>query len=352
MIENMNNIIDLRSDTVTKPSQDMRLAIQTADVGDDHSGEDPSVNRLESVAAEFTGKEAALYVPSGTMSNLVALLTHCQRGDEVITGSESHISNHEGMGAFVLGGFSVRTVTNDFRGRINPLDIREACRTEWPTTKVICLENTHNRCGGSAIPKSEIAEISALARERGIQLHIDGARIANAAVALETDVASLVDDADSVSFCFSKGLGAPVGSVLCGTQDFIKEARHNRRLVGGAMRQSGVIAEGAYYALTHNFDRLAEDHENAQLLRQRIEGLPGVTLDPAGCDTNLVFFELDSQFSGDVFRSRLSERGVRCSGTSKQRVRMVCHLDVSKTDIERAAKFIGQVLHEMEDESS
>jgi threonine aldolase len=352
LIEKMNNIIDLRSDTVTRPSHNMRLAIQAAEVGDDHSGEDPSVNKLESVAAEFTGKEAALYVPSGTMSNLVALLTHCQRGDEVITGSESHINNHEGMGAFVLGGFSVRTVDNDFRGRINPLDISEACRSDWPTTKVICLENTHNRCGGSAIPKSEITEISTLARERGIQLHIDGARIANAAVALETDVASLVEGADSVSFCFSKGLGAPVGSVLCGTKDFIKEARHNRRLVGGAMRQSGVIAEGAHYALTHNFDRLAEDHENAQLLRRCIDGLPGVILDPAGCDTNLVFFELDSQFNGDIFRSRLSDHGVRCSGTSKQRIRMVCHLDVSTADIEKAAKLIGQVLHDMEGESS
>ena len=348
----MNNIIDLRSDTVTKPSQDMRLAIQAAEVGDDHSGEDPSVNRLESVAADFTGKEAALYVPSGTMSNLVALLTHCQRGDEVITGSESHINNHEGMGAFTLGGFSVRTVNNDFRGRINPSDISDACRPEWPTTKVICLENTHNRCGGSAIPKSDISEVAEIAQENGIQLHIDGARIANAAVALETDVATLVADADSVSFCFSKGLGAPVGSVLCGTKDFIKEARHNRRLVGGAMRQSGVIAEGAYYALTHNLDRLAEDHENAQRLRRQIDGLPGVILDPAGCDTNLVFFELDSELSGDVFRSKLSERGVRCSGTSTQRIRMACHMDVSSADIDRAAELTHQVLREMEGESS
>jgi len=348
----MNNIIDLRSDTVTKPSQNMRLAIQAAEVGDDHSGEDPSINRLESVAADFTGKEAALYVPSGTMSNLVALLTHCQRGDEVITGSESHINNHEGMGAFTLGGFSVRTVTNDFRGRINPSDITDTCRQEWPRTKVICLENTHNRCGGSAIPKSDVSEIAAIAQERGIQLHIDGARIANAAVALETDVASLVADADSVSFCFSKGLGAPVGSVLCGTKDFITEARHNRRLVGGAMRQGGVIAEGAYYALTHNFDRLAEDHENAQLLRHRIEGLPGINLDPAGCDTNLVFFDLDLEFDGDAFRSKLSELGVRCSGTSKQRIRMACHLDISKGDVERAAKLIAQTLGEMEAESS
>ena len=209
----MQSNIDLRSDTVTLPTRTMREAISIAAVGDDHSREDPSVNQLEIAASEFTGKEAALFVPSGTMANLVALLTHCGRGDEVVAGSESHITNHEGMGAFVLGGLSVRTVTNDFKGRINLEELKSALRPEWPKTAVLCLENTHNRCGGSAIPKSEIKALATVAREHAVAVHVDGARIVNASVALELSVADLVEDADSVSFCFSKGLGAPVGSV-------------------------------------------------------------------------------------------------------------------------------------------
>ncbi len=342
----MQSNIDLRSDTVTLPTRTMREAISVAEVGDDHSREDPSVNQLEITASEFTGKEAALFVPSGTMANLVALLTHCGRGDEVVAGSESHITNHEGMGAFVLGGLSVRTVANDFKGRINLEELKNALRPEWPKTAVLCLENTHNRCGGSAIPKSEIKALATVAREHAVAVHVDGARIVNAAVALELSVADLVEDADSVSFCFSKGLGAPVGSVLCGSRDFIAEARFNRRLVGGAMRQSGIIAEAARYALEHHVQRISEDHANAQWLYNELGQLDGITMDPAGCDTNLVFFELDPDIDGQKFRSALAESGVRCSGTSEQRVRMACHLGVDRDQVKEAARRTAKVLTE------
>ena len=336
-------IIDLRSDTVTRPSPEMREAMHRAEVGDDLMREDPTVRALEEASAEAMGKEAGLFVPSGTMANLVALLTHCGRGDEALAGSESHITNHEGMGAVVLGGLSIRSVANDVRGRIDPADVRARMRVEWPRTAVVCLENTQNRCGGAAILESEMRAVADVAHEGGAQVHLDGARIFNAAIALETDVKSLVACADTVDFCFSKGLGAPVGSVITGPQQFIDRAWFNRRLVGGSMRQSGIIAAAALYALQHNVERLAEDHEKAQRLASAVAEMPHVEMDPAGTDSNLVFFTLVG-VDGNEVRARLKEEGVLCTGTHPQRVRMACHMDVSREDIDEAITRIGRVL--------
>ena len=336
-------IIDLRSDTVTRPSEGMRQAMARAEVGDDLLGDDPTVHALEAKSAELVGKEAGLFVPSGTMGNLITLLTYCGRGDEAIAGAESHILNHEGMGSAALGGISIHVVHNDLRGHVDPAEVTASIRTAWPRTNVVCLENTHNRCGGAAISASDTNAVAAAAHAAGVQVHIDGARIFNAAAALETDVKTLVANADSVDFCFSKGLGAPVGSVITGTRDFIDGARANRRLLGGAMRQSGIIAAGALYALEHNIERLVDDHVNAKRLASAIAEMPHVTIDPAGTDTNLVFFTLDG-VDGTEFRERCAAQGVLCTGTSEQRVRMVCHLDVSREDIEAAISIIASVL--------
>jgi len=336
--------IDLRSDTVTRPTEAMRQAIAAAEVGDDVLGDDPTVLALERAAAARIGKEAALYVPSGTMANLVALLTHCGRGDEAIVGSEAHILHHEGAGAPALGGISLRAVPNDARGRIAPADVRAAFRPAGaPRTALVCLENTQNRCGGAAIPEREMRALADVAHAGGAAVHVDGARIFNAAVALETDAATLVASADSVSFCFSKGLGAPVGSVLTGPRAFIDRARLIRRQVGGGMRQAGIIAAAALYALEHHVDRLADDHANARRLAAGIAGAPHVRLDPQGVDSNMVFFELDG-IDGPGFRTRLAEAGVLCSGMAPQRMRMVTHLDVTAEQIDTAIERIRTVL--------
>lgn len=342
----VNRIIDLRSDTVTRPSPGMRDAMHHAEVGDDLMREDPTVHALEEASAEAMGKEAALFVPSGTMANLVALLTHCQRGDEAIAGHESHILNHEGMGAVVLGGLSIRPVKNDIRGRIDPADVQAQFRASWPRTAVVCLENTQNRCGGAALTASDTRAVADVAHANGAQVHIDGARIFNAATAMETSAKSLAASADTIGFCFSKGLGAPVGSVLTGPRDFIERAWFNRRLVGGSMRQSGVIAAAALYALQNNVERLAEDHANARRLAAALAEMPHVEMDPAGVDSNLVFFTLTG-VDGAEFRARLKDEGILCSGTAPERVRMVCHLDISTDDIDAAIDRIGRVLESM-----
>lgn len=340
------DVIDLRSDTVTRPSPEMREVMARAEVGDDLLGEDPSVHALEEAAAARIGKEAALFVPSGTMANFVALLTHCGRGDEAVAGSESHILNHEGMGASVLGSIPVRAARNDDRGRMDPAEVRGLLRESWPRTAVVCLENTHNRCGGAALTASEMRAVADVAHERGVKVHVDGARIFNAAAALETEASALVAEADTVSFCFSKGLGAPVGSVITGPREFIDRARQNRRLLGGSMRQSGIVASAALYALEHNVERLVEDHANARRLGSAIAEMPHVRMDPAGVDTNIVFFTLEG-VDGAEFRRRLAEEGVLCTGTSTQRVRMVCHLDVTGAQIEAAIPRIRAVLESL-----
>ena len=337
--------IDLRSDTVTRPGEGMRRAMAEAEVGDDVLGDDPTVQALEQAAAARVGKEAAAYVPSGTMANLMALLTHCGRGDEAIVGSQSHVLHHEGTGAPALGGVNLRTVANDERGRIDADELRSLVRPRYAGTRtaLVCLENTQNRCGGAAIPLAEMRAVRSAAQEAGAAVHLDGARIFNAAAALETDAATIAAEADSVSFCFSKGLGAPVGSVLTGTKDFIDRARVVRRQLGGGMRQSGVIAAAALYALEHHVERLPDDHANARRLADGLAELPHVVLDPESVETNIVFIELDG-VDGAEFRARLAAEGVLCSVFSAQRMRMVTHMDVGREDIDRAIEAAGRVL--------
>ncbi|HJM75748.1 MAG TPA: GntG family PLP-dependent aldolase [Dehalococcoidia bacterium] len=340
----MPRTIDLRSDTVTRPSEEMRHAMATAEVGDDVLGDDPTVRALEQAAAVRLGKQAALYVPSGTMANLVALLTHCERGDEAIVGSESHILHHEATGASALGGISLRTARNDDRGSIDADEVRSLVRPpEAPQTTLVCLENTQNRCGGAAISLAEMRAVASVAREAGAQVHVDGARIFNAATALETDAATIAAEADTVSFCFSKGLGAPIGSVVTGPADFIERARTIRRQLGGGMRQVGLIAAAALYALEHNVERLAEDHANAKTLADGLAGLPHVTLDPGTVETNIVVFDLDGVDGAD-FRQKLADEGVLCSAFSLARMRMVTHFDVDSDKIDEAVAAAGRVL--------
>ena len=342
-------MIDLRSDTVSQPTDAMRQAMARAEVGDDVLRDDPTVQRLEEASAERVGKEAALYVPSGTMANLLALLVTCGRGDEAVVGSESHILHHEAVGASALGGISLRSVANDDRGRIDPAEVASVVRAPGaaPRTVLVCLENTQNRCGGAAIPLDSMRGASEVAHGAGAAVHLDGARIFNAALALETDAATIAGLADTVSFCFSKGLGAPVGSVLTGPSEVIDRARVLRRQLGGGMRQAGVIAAAALHALEHHVERLAEDHERAARLADGLASLPGGAIEIDAPDTNIVFFELDGALDGVEFRERLAAEGVLCSGTGPQRVRMVTHLDVDDAAIDGAVAAAGRVIESM-----
>ena len=342
-------VIDLRSDTVSQPTDAMRQAMARAEVGDDVLRDDPTVQRLEEASAERIGKEAGLYVPSGTMANLLALLVSCGRGDEAVVGSESHILHHEAVGASALGGISLRSVANDDRGRIDPDEVASVVRAPGaaPRTVLVCLENTQNRCGGAAIPLDSMRGAAEVARGAGATVHLDGARIFNAALALETDASTIAGLADTVSFCFSKGLGAPVGSVLTGPREVIDRARVLRRQLGGGMRQAGVIAAGALHALEHHVERLAEDHERAARLADGLAALPGAAIDIDTPDTNIVFFELDDALDGLEFRERLAAEGVLCSGTGPQRVRMVTHLDIDDAAIDGAVAAAGRVIGSM-----
>jgi threonine aldolase len=259
-------IIDLRSDTITHPTPKMRQAMFEAEVGDDVYGEDPTVNRLEVMAAASMGKEAALLTTSGTQSNLIAVLTHTNHGDEIIMGDEAHIFWYEVGGVAALGGVTMRTLPNDRYGRLNPDDIEREIRDSdihYPETTLCCLENTHNRCGGTVLTPDYTNQVCNLAHRCGLKLHMDGARIFNAAIALGVPACALVENADSVSLCLSKGLSAPVGSLLCGSRDFIEQARKLRKMLGGGMRQAGVIAAAGIVALETMVERLAEDHANA-----------------------------------------------------------------------------------------
>jgi threonine aldolase len=288
----MTKVIDLRSDTVTHPTPDMRRAMSEAEVGDDVYMEDPTVRRLERMAAEAMGKEAALFVTSGTMGNLVAVLTQTQRGDRVVVGDEAHIYYYEGDGERRLAGVDLVATPNDERGRLDPVLVKKALEAPGPTASLVCLENTHNRCGGAALTAAETDAIAELAHSHGAKMHLDGARIFNAAVALGVPAAELAAPVDSVTFCFSKGLSAPVGSILNGSADFIARARQVRRMVGGGMRQAGVIAAAGVVALETMVERLAQDHENARLLATELATLPGIGLDPKSVQTNIVSFDL------------------------------------------------------------
>lgn len=306
-----------------------------AEVGDDVFGEDPTVNRLEATAAAMVGKEAGLFVASGTMSNLVALLTHCGRGDEAIVGSEAHILHYEVAGAAGLGGILLRESPNDTRGRLDPDHVESLIRGQnvhFPRTALVCLENTHNRCGGAALTVEDTEAVAGVAHRHGTPVHLDGARIFNAAVALGLPAADLAAAADSVGFCLSKGLAAPVGSVLCGSADFIGRARKTRKSVGGGMRQAGIIAAAGIVALETMVDRLADDHTNARILAHGLAVIPVIRIDPATVDTNIVIFEVDGDAS--AFQRALRERGVLTTSMGGGRLRMNTHYGIESSHIE------------------
>ncbi len=341
-------IVDLRSDTVTLPTPAMREAMYRAEVGDDVYGEDPTVNRLEAMAAERMGKEAALFVVSGTMGNLVSLLTHCGRGDEVIMGDKAHSFLYEAQGASVLGGIAVRTVPNLPNGMLDPADVEAAIREDnvhFPRTRLICLENTHNRCGGAVLTPAQMATIREIALRHGLAVHLDGARIFNAAVALGIEAKEIAAQADSVQFCFSKGLSAPVGSAICGSAEFIKAARRNRKIVGGGMRQAGVIAAAAIVALEQMVERLAEDHENARILAEGLAEIPGFEVDLSTVQTNIIIFGLtDTRVSAkDVVRA-LAAEGVKIGVIDARHFRAVTHYGITREDIDVALMVARKVM--------
>ena len=335
----MNHIIDLRSDTVTRPTPEMRKAMYEAEVGDDVYGEDPTVNRLEALAAEIAGKEAALFLPSGTMANQVAVMTHTRRGDEVLLEAEAHIFYYEAGGVSLISGCQPRTMPGD-RGRLTAGLVQAALRTpnvHFPPTTLICLENTHNRGGGSVTPLEDMKDIFDLAKREGISVHLDGARIFNAATALGVKAKEIACYADSVMFCLSKGLAAPAGSMLAGEASWIERARRNRKVLGGGLRQAGVLAAAGIVALTTMVERLQEDHENAKALALGLAGIPGLQVDTTHVETNIVSFGVND---APGWAKRSKEAGVLCNAMGPGKVRMVTHKDVSPADIQEALRRI------------
>jgi threonine aldolase len=336
--------IDLRSDTVTRPSPAMRAAMAAADVGDDVFGDDPTVRMLEEHVAALLGKEAALYVPSGTMGNQLGIRVHCQAGDEFLCEANCHILCYE-QGAYAqLFGIAAQPVEGDhgvlqveqLMHRIRP--VNDHC----VRTRMVSLENTHNRGAGRIQPYDSVAEICGWAAENGLARHLDGARLFNAVVATGISAADWASHFDTASVCFSKGLGAPVGSALCGPADLIRNARRHRKALGGGMRQAGIIAAGALYALDHNIERLADDHANARILAESVRATPGLKLDPEIVDTNIIIFEVDPELgTAAAFCARLRDEGVWMNPTAQQRIRAVTHLDASREQVQHAA----QVLH-------
>jgi threonine aldolase len=335
--------IDLRSDTVTRPTPAMRAAIEAADVGDDVFNEDPTVNRLQERLAAILGKEAALFVPSGTMSNQICVKAHTQPGDELLCEAYCHIYNFEAGGPAVLSGVTCRTIEGDF-GVLEVGQLEDKVRPvndHLVRTRLVCLENTHNRGGGRIFPLDKIQTISTWARKNGLIMHLDGARLFNAVVATGIAASKWASNFDSVSVCFSKGLGAPIGSALAGTQEFITRCKRVRKLFGGGMRQAGVAAAGALFALENHVDRLAEDHRNAQIIAQAVADTPGLRLNPPEVHTNLIWLEVDPELgtAKDV-AAALKERGVRVHTPGPQTIRMCTHLDVSAAQAEQAAQTI------------
>jgi threonine aldolase len=330
--------LDLRSDTVTLPTAAMREAMFRAELGDDVFGEDPTVIHLERMAAERMGKEAAVFVASGTMGNLISLLAHCRRGDEAIVGDQAHVLHYEVGAAAGLGGIQLRPVANDARGMIDPAEVEATIRGEnihYPRTALLCLENTHNRCGGSVLTREDTAALADLAHRHEVAVYLDGARIFNAAIALGIPAAELARDVDSVSFCLSKGLSAPVGSLVCGTEEFVAGARKARKMVGGGMRQVGVIAAAGIVALETMVDRLAEDHETARILARGLAELPGLVIDPASVQTNIVLFDLKGWETSRFFEA-LDRAQIKALPVGPRRIRMVTHYGVTGQDIEEA----------------
>ena len=338
--------IDLRSDTVTKPTPEMRRAMAEAEVGDDVMNEDPTVLKLQEKTAELLGKEAALFVPSGTMANQIAVGLHARPGDELICAPNAHVYLWEGGGIARLWGVTPRTIEpsrglldlNDLAGKIRPDD------SHYARTRLICLENTHNRAGGKVHPITSIAEIAGWARAHHLAMHLDGARLMNAVVASGIPAAEWARYFDTVSICFSKGLGAPVGSALVGSVEAIHEAHRLRKALGGGMRQAGIIASGALHALEHHVDRLAEDHKNAQLLAKAVGETPGLSLESGPVETNLVWIAVDPGLgTAREVAAKLKERGLLASALGPQILRACTHLDVSREETLKAAEILRGV---------
>lgn len=343
-------IIDMRSDTITLPTEEMRQAMHEAELGDDVFGEDPTVNRLQKLAAQVMGKEAALFTPSGTMTNLIAVLAHTRPGNEVILGSESHILWYEVGGASALGGVVLRTVRNDENGRLDPGAIEQTIRAKnihFPVTALLCLENTQNRCGGAVLTPEYTAEVSELAHGHGMKVHLDGARIFNAAVALNIPASELAKPVDSVCFCISKGLSAPVGSLICGSQDFVTRARTWRKMLGGGMRQAGVLAAAGIIAIQKMVNRLAEDHANAQRLARGLARIPNIIVHPEKVQTNIVNYEFTPVVSGADFLQKLAAGGVKFLHHGGQRVRAVTNRMVSAEDVDEALQRVERLMNKL-----
>ena len=344
----MKNPIDLRSDTVTQPTPAMRQAMMDAVVGDDVYGEDPTINQLEETVAEMLGKEAALFVPSGTMGNLISVLAHCGRGDEMILGDQAHIFMYEQGGSAALGGVHPRTVRNRADGTLDLDEIEESIRGEnehFPVTKLLCLENTHNRCGGRVLPLDYVDAAGKLAHEHGLQLHVDGARLWNAAVALNESPARLLKHADTASVCLSKGLAAPVGSVVVGDGDFIRRARRNRKVVGGGMRQAGMVAAAGLVAVHEMVERLSDDHENAKRFARGLAQLDGIEVDVEAIDTDIVIFTLEREgLTPAELSAGLAERGVLINPIGGKKLRAVTNYHVEAEDVDTALAAIREVL--------
>ena len=343
------DLIDLRSDTVTQPTPEMREAMATAKVGDDVYGDDPTVNRLQDAAAAVMGKAAALFVPSGTMGNLAAILAHCQRGDEVIIGDKNHSFLYEAGGISALGGIHSHQIPNQADGSLRAEDVAAAIRPDdahFPISRLVCLENTHNRCGGTVQGVAYTRDISRIAHAHGMRVHLDGARLFNAAAALHVDARELAEPVDSVTFCLSKALCAPVGSVLCGTAEFISRAHRVRKMLGGGMRQAGVLAAAGLVALEKMIGRLEEDHERARKLAEGLGSIDGIKLDPGTPATNMIFFELapDVKQSPAELESRLRAVGILIAASASRRFRFVTHYWIDDKAVERTVAAMAHAL--------
>jgi threonine aldolase len=338
-----NGIIDMRSDTVTHPTSEMRRAMAEAEVGDDVFGDDFTVQKLEEMGADLLGCESGLFVASGTMGNLVALLTHCERGTEAIVGSRSHVFLHEVGGMAALGGIQANKVANQADGTLRLDEIADAIREDdvhYPRTRLICLENTQNSCGGVPLTPAYTRSVADLAHSRGLKLHLDGARLANAAIALGVEMKTLVAGADSVMLCLSKGLCAPVGSLLCGTGKFIAEARRNRKLVGGGMRQAGVLAAPGIVALKSAVERLSDDHLHARRLAEGLKTIPGIVLETERPHTNMVYFRFAPSVKATVpqILESLKKKGILAD------LRLVTHYWVTEQDVDKVVSAFAEVV--------
>ena len=344
-----DGLIDLRSDTVTRPTPAMRAAMAAAEVGDDVFDDDPTVHRLQEMAAALTGHEAALFMASGTMANLVAVLTHCPRGAEAILGNKSHMFLNEVGGLAAVAGVQACTLPNQPDGTLRLADIEDNIRDDdvhHPRTRLVCLENTQNVCGGLPLSAAYVRQVADLAHSRGLKLHVDGARLFNAAVAQGVSAADLARPADTVMFCLSKGLSAPIGSMLCGSSDFIGEARRNRKLVGGGMRQVGVLAAAGIVALESMIERLEDDHANARLLAQGLGGIPNIVLDAPEPATNMVYLRLGPKAPcGPVeLARRVRPHGLVLDTDPSPRMRLVTHYWVNAADVQRAVSLLRDAL--------